>query len=135
MKIRKVLSFVVVLTLVLFSPPLHLAEPQEDQVSASEGVHVGEVLLSGILTVFNIPSRALLCGLSAGWGVIVMGLSMGRGYDLAANDMKDSCAGPWVITPQTVREGILKGDKKKQRKLAWVRPTVMDKGGLTVAMA
>jgi hypothetical protein len=112
MRIRKVSCFVIVLTLVLFSPPLDLAEPQEEQVSATEGVNVSEGLLSGILTVFNVPSRALLCGLSAGWGVIVMGLSMGRGYDLAANDMKASCAGPWVITPQTVREGILKGDKK-----------------------
>ena len=111
MKIRKVLCFIIVLTLVLFSPPLNLAEPQEEQVSAPMGVYVSEVLLSGILTVFNIPFRAVICELGVGWGFLVMGLSMGRGYDLAANDIKDSCAGPWVITPSTIREGILTGDK------------------------
>ncbi len=111
MKISKVLCFIIVLTLVQFSPPLNLAEPQEEQVSVPVGVYVGEILLSGILTVFNIPSRAVICGLGAGWGFMVMGLSLGRGYDLAANDMKDSCAGPWFISPSTIREGILKGDK------------------------
>ncbi len=111
MKISKVSCFIIVLTLMLFSPPLHLAEPQEEQVSAPMGVYVSEVLLSGILTVFNIPSRAALCTMGVGWGLIVMVISYGRGYDLAANDMGDSCAGPWFITPQTIREGILTGDK------------------------
>jgi hypothetical protein len=111
MKISRVLCFIIVLTLVLFSPPLNLAEPQEEQVSAPMGVYAGEVLLSGILTVFNIPARAVICGLGVGWGFMVMGLSMGRGYDLAANDMEDSCAGPWFITPSTIREGLLTGDK------------------------
>jgi hypothetical protein len=104
MKIRKVSCFIIVLTLVLFSPPLHLAEPQEEQVSAPEDVHVGEVLLSGFLTTLNIPSRAVLCGVGAGWVLMFVVLTLGRGYDLAANDMKDSCDGPWVITPQTVEE-------------------------------
>ena len=111
MKIRKVSCFIIVLTLVLFSPPLYLAEPQEEQVPATEAVYVSEVLLAGILTVFNIPFRASLCGLGVGWGLLIMGLSFGRGYNLAASDMEDSCAGPWVFTPQTVREGILKWDR------------------------
>ena len=103
-KIRKFLFLILFLTTVLFSPPLYPAEPQEGQVPAPEDVYVGEVLLSGILTAFNVSFRGMLCGTVPVWGYIVVGASGGRRYTEAANDMEEGCAGPWVITPQMIKE-------------------------------
>ncbi len=105
MKIRRFLFSILFLTAVLFSPPLQPAEPQEEQVPAQEAANVSGTLLAGIITVFNIPSRVILCGVDAGMGLIIVGASGGRRYAQAANVMEEGCAGPWVITPRMISEG------------------------------
>lgn len=105
MIIRKATYLMLVLTIVLHGPLVRLLEAQEEQVPTPEGAYVGESFLAGVVTAFNIPFRGLLCGADTVWGFVVVGASGGRRYTQAANVMEEGCAGPWVITPQMIKEG------------------------------
>lgn len=93
-----------VLAFTLHGPFMRLIDYQEGPVPTAEGVYVSKVLLSGILTSFNVPFRGLFCGADTVWGFVVVEESGGRRYTQAANVMEEGCAGPWVITPQMIRE-------------------------------
>ncbi len=105
MVIRKTTYLILVLTFTLHGSFVRLLDAQEEQAPAQEDVYVGEALLAGVVTAFNIPFRGLLCGADTVWGFVVVGASGGRRYAQAANVMEEGCAGPWVITPQMIREG------------------------------
>ncbi len=105
MVIRKTTYLMLVLTFTLHGPFVRLLDAQEEQVQEQEAADVSGTLLAGIITAFNIPSRVILCGVDAVMGLIIVGASGGRRYAQAANVMEEGCAGPWVITPQMIREG------------------------------
>ncbi len=105
MVIRKTTYLMLLLTFTLHGPFVRLLDAQEEQVPAQEAADVSGTLLAGIITAFNIPFRVILCGVDAGMGLIIVGVSGGRRYAQAANIMEEGCAGPWVITPRMISEG------------------------------
>lgn len=95
---------VAVLVLGLTGQSLAFGEPGEREPVVGRAEGSGESFLAGMLTVVNIPTRGVACGLSGVLGLVVMRASGGARYGLAADIMRDGCSGPWIITPEMLRE-------------------------------
>ncbi len=108
MKLFKLSNLILVLTIVLSSPILGMAEYEEEkkQEKPQDDVRykLGKPLLAAILTTFNIPVRGLLCISDIGMGTMIMGVSAGRRFSQAADFIEQGCAGPWILTPHRIRE-------------------------------
>ena len=107
MKSPKMVGLVFTLTVSLLGPPRVLAQPQEEQPSAETPAQTVEVEinpLASVLTIMNIPARAVLCGLTGWMASIVMTFSGGMRYADAAKMMEDGCSGPWIITPEMLEK-------------------------------
>ena len=59
---------------------------------------------AGVATAFSAPGRAILCGIGGVTGVVVMLLTFGTGYGAAKAVAEEGCRGPWVVTPDDLRE-------------------------------
>ncbi len=117
MKLFKLSSLILVLTIALSSPILGMAEYEEEkkQEKTQDDVRyeLGKPLLAAILTTFNIPFRGLLCISDIGMGTMTMGASAGRRYSQAADFITQGCAGPWILTPRRIREEQQKVEELK----------------------
>ncbi len=117
MKLFKLSSLILVLTIALSSPILGMAgyEEEKKQEKTQDDVRfeLGKPLLAAILTIFNSPFRGLLCISDVGMGTITMGASAGRRYSQAADFVEQGCAGPWILTPRKIREEQQKVEKLK----------------------
>ena len=127
MKLFKLSSLILVLTIALSSPILGMAEYEEEmkQEKTQDDVRyeLGKPLLAAILTTFNIRFRGLLCISDVGMGTMTMGVSAGRRYSQAADFIEQGCAGPWILTPRRIRE-----EQQKVEKLKGAAFTEYDQG-------
>ncbi len=118
MKLFKLSSLILVLTIALSSPILGMAgyEEEKKQEKTQDDVRfeLGKPLLAAILTTFNLPFRGLLCISDVGMGTMIMGASAGRRYSQAADFIEQGCAGPWILTPRRIREEQQKVEKLKE---------------------
>jgi len=117
MKLFKLSSLILVLTIAISSPILGMGEYEEEkkQEKTQDDVRyeLGKPLLAAILTTFNIPFRGLLCISDIGMGTMTMGVSAGRRYSQAADFIEQGCAGPWILTPRRIREEQQKVEELK----------------------
>ncbi len=82
-------------------------QPPRQAIEAQE-----QTPIANLLTIINIPARGLLCGMGSVLASIVMGASGGRRYADAATMIEESCAGPWIVTPEMISERQEQGKEK-----------------------
>ncbi len=76
---------------------------------AQETSHVTEAPGPGataaavLSNAFYVPGKAIVCGVSGGLWVAAMVLTFGSLYQEAADFVKGSCGGQWVLTGEDMR--------------------------------
>jgi hypothetical protein len=63
----------------------------------------GKAFAAAASNVFYVPGKVLTC---AAGGVIWAGgmlLTLGTAYNPMANVVRETCGGPWVVTPSNIR--------------------------------
>jgi hypothetical protein len=58
---------------------------------------------AAVASVFSVPGRAILCGIGAASGVVLMVLTFGSGYGAAKAAAEEGCGGTWVVTAEDLR--------------------------------
>ncbi|MBI2360164.1 MAG: OmpA family protein [Deltaproteobacteria bacterium] len=102
MKVGRITAALLVLSLMGQPPAFGEVGEKEPVAGRAEGSH--ESSLAGVLTAANIPMRGVACGLTGVLALVVMTASGGARYGLAADIMRDGCSGPWIITPEMLKE-------------------------------
>jgi len=59
----------------------------------------GQKTAAGLMNVFHVPGKAIVCGLGTLSTVGILLLTLGSGYRFAARVFDEGCGGDWVITP------------------------------------
>ena len=54
---------------------------------------------AGMATTFLIPGRIITCGLGSGVAAVLLGLTLGTSYRMAARIIEEGCGGKWVVNP------------------------------------
>jgi hypothetical protein len=117
MRISKVMSLVLAVTLALSGPVTALAQsrgsgaapampaetPQAAEADKSEAGETAYRVGAGVATVINIPMRGALCIMGGGFGLAVLVITFGSGYRAAARVAEEGCGGPWVITAEHLK--------------------------------
>lgn len=98
----KLVSAVVMVALALSGPlaPLVWAqEKTEGQMAPAQqrGTGAWEVGAVVVNTV-HVPGKAILCGVGAVTGVVVLLITYGSGYGAAGRVWQEGCGGRWTIT-------------------------------------
>ena len=59
----------------------------------------GQKTAAGLMNVFHVPGKAIVCGLGTARTIAVLLLTFGSAYRMAARVFDEGCGGDWVITP------------------------------------
>lgn len=54
---------------------------------------------AGMASAFLIPGRIITCGLGTGVAAVLLGLTLGTSYRMAARILDEGCGGKWVVSP------------------------------------
>jgi hypothetical protein len=60
---------------------------------------------AGVADAWYVPGKALACGGAALLSAVTMTVTFGLEYETASQIMHGGCSGPWVASPQVVRDG------------------------------
>ena len=58
----------------------------------------GQKAAAGLMNVFHVPGKAIVCGVGTLTSITVLLLTFGSGYRAAARVFDEGCGGDWVIT-------------------------------------
>ena len=57
-----------------------------------------------VANVWYVPGRAMVCAGAALLSVVTMTMTFGQEYETASEIMHGGCSGPWLASPQEIRD-------------------------------
>ncbi len=73
--------------------------------SSVPGPAAEDRLGAGVADAWYVPGKALACGGAALLSAVTMTVTFGLEYETASQIMHGGCSGPWLASPQVVRNG------------------------------